>query len=152
MRAKQQVCETVQLLITEAVCGYRRLTGQMLRFISPHFPDSATLSEGSETEDSTTCSLTHSKHINLHNVTCYDQKKDSQHMEDPGNHDSVHSHSCGSCSSSHSQQGSLQQTQGWNTGTQHPHEHEPLGGATTAPVDRAGAQWWNTGGSQVKPY
>lgn len=31
MRAKQQVCETVQLLITEAVCGYRRLTGQMLR-------------------------------------------------------------------------------------------------------------------------
>lgn len=30
MRAKQQVCETVQLLITEAICGYRRLTGQML--------------------------------------------------------------------------------------------------------------------------
>lgn len=30
MRAKQQVCETVQLLITEAVCGYKRLIGQML--------------------------------------------------------------------------------------------------------------------------
>lgn len=34
MRAKQQVCETVQLLITEAVCGYRRLTGQALRLIT----------------------------------------------------------------------------------------------------------------------
>lgn len=36
-------------------------------------------------------------------------------MEDPGNHDSVRSRSCGSCSSSHSQQGSLQQTRGWKT-------------------------------------
>lgn len=33
MRAKQQVCETVQLLITEAVCGYRSLTGQVLHLI-----------------------------------------------------------------------------------------------------------------------
>lgn len=34
MRAKQQVCEIVQLLITEAVCGYRRLTGQVLHLIT----------------------------------------------------------------------------------------------------------------------
>lgn len=37
----------------------------------------------------------------------------SQHMVVPDTHDSVHSHSCGCCSFSHSQQDLLQLTQGW---------------------------------------
>ena len=37
----------------------------------------------------------------------------SQHMVVPDTHDSVHSHSCGCCSFSHSRQGLLQLTQGW---------------------------------------
>lgn len=62
-------------------------------------------------------------------------------MEDPGNHDSVHSRSCGSCSSSHSQQGSLQQTQGWKTAAQLSHKHEVTPDSTsthTGPDRRRG--------------
>lgn len=56
-------------------------------------------------------------------------------MEDPGNHDSVRSRSCDSCSSSHSRQGSLQRTQGWNTAAQL--SHMSLGGANTISMFRA---------------
>lgn len=53
-------------------------------------------------------------------------------MEDPGNHDSVHFRSCGSCSSSHSRQGSLQRTQGWNTAAQL--SHVSRGGADVTSI------------------
>lgn len=87
----------------------------------------ATLSEAQKVQKQEKIQLTLAWFIqtgsNVHNLTCYNQKKDSQHMEDPGNHDSVHSRSCGSCSSSHSLQGLLQQTQGWKTAAQLSNEH-----------------------------